>query len=138
MKRTLIFFGLLLALGLFGARAFADNDSFAQNTSMDVGQGAELCEKFAKKSLGKQNDFIVWVQGFFSAFNALDPKTKNITGDKDYHYVRKWLDDYCQANPKTYFGEAVRRLIEELYPHRIPNTPVAPIHDPEAATILNK
>ena len=54
---------------------------------------------------------------------ALDPKTKNITGTRDYHYVRKWLDDYCKANPTMYFGEAVRMLIEELYPARIPNTP---------------
>ncbi|HCU24848.1 MAG TPA: hypothetical protein DF383_07510 [Deltaproteobacteria bacterium] len=95
----------------------------AQNTAMDIGEGAELCAKYAKKSMSKKNNSIIWVQGFFSAFNALDSKTKNITGDKDYYYVLKWLTDYCKANPTMYFGEAVRVLIEELYPNRIPNTP---------------
>ena len=95
----------------------------AQSTSTDVGEGAEFCEKYAKKPLEKKNAYIVWVQGFFSAFNALEPKTKNIAGTRDYNYVRQWLDDYCKANPKIYFGEAVRVLIEELYPSRIPNNP---------------
>lgn len=117
MKKKLIFCGLaaLLSLGSFSVRA--------QNTSIDVGEGADFCEKYAKKPIEKKNTYIVWVQGFFSAFNALDPKTKNITGDKDYHYVLKWLDDYCKANPKVYFGEAVRVLLEELYPTRTPNDP---------------
>ncbi|HKY63360.1 MAG TPA: hypothetical protein VJR29_08080 [bacterium] len=115
MKKKRFF---LLALALLALSA-----PLQAGTSMDIGEGAELCEKYAKKSLEKKNIYIVWVQGFFSAFNALDPKTKNIAGTKDYHYVRKWLDDYCKANPTMYFGEAVRMLIEELYPNRIPNTP---------------
>ena len=115
MKKILIFsviLGLLSPLSIY-----------AENTSVDVGEGAEYCEKYAKKPLDKKNVYIVWVQGFFSAFNALHPKTKNITGSRDYHFVRQWLDDYCKANPKIYFGEAVRVLIEELYPNRIPNNP---------------
>ncbi len=117
MKNTLLF--LVMATSLFcSARSL-----LAQNMSVDIGEGAEFCEKYAKKSLDKKNNYIVWVQGFFSAFNALDPKTKNITGTHDYHYVQQWLDDYCKAHPQTYFGEAVRVLIEELYPNRIPNNP---------------
>jgi len=117
MKNTLLFFTFLASLTLPSLAARA------QNMSVDIGEGAEFCEKYAKKPLDKKNNYIVWVQGFFSAFNALDPKTKNITGTHDYHYVQQWLDDYCKANPKTYFGEAVRVLIEELYPNRIPNNP---------------
>lgn len=115
MKKKRYFLVLLGLLALAGPLRAA--------TSTDIGEGAELCEKYAKKPIEKKNVYIVWVQGFFSAFNALDPKTKNITGTKDYHFVRKWLDDYCKANPTMYFGEAVRMLIEELYPTRIPNTP---------------
>jgi len=90
-------------------------------TALDIGQGALYCQKYAKLGLDKKNDFIIWVQGFFSAYNALDPNTFNILGVKDYHFVRKWLDTYCKANPDVYFGEAVRVLIEELYPNRIPS-----------------
>jgi len=115
MKKKRIFLLALAFLGLAGPVNAA--------TSMDIGEGAELCQKYAKKPLDKKNNYIIWVQGFFSAFNALDPKTKNIAGTKDYHDIRKWLDDYCKANPTMYFGEAVRMLIEELYPARIPNTP---------------
>lgn len=125
------FFLLALALLVWSAPLHA-------GTSMDIGEGAELCEKYAKKSLEKKNIYIVWVQGFFSAFNALDPKTKNIAGTKDYHYVRKWLDDYCKANPTMYFGEAVRMLIEELYPNRIPNTPPQEAKPGEGVTIQFK
>lgn len=117
MKNTLLFFVFLASLTL------SARPSLAQNMSVDIGEGAELCEKYAKKPLDKKNNYIVWVQGFFSAFNALDPKTKNITGTRDYHYVQQWLDEYCKAHPQTYFGEAVRVLIEELYPNRIPNNP---------------
>lgn len=117
MKKKLLF-SLVSALLLLGPVL-----ATAQSTSTDVGEGAEFCEKYAKKPLEKKNVYIVWVQGFFSAFNALDPKTKNIAGTRDYNYVRQWLDDYCKANPKIYFGEAVRVLIEELYPSRTPNNP---------------
>ncbi len=107
---TLWFFsaGLLFSLPSFGGM------------SVDIGEGAQLCQKYAKISLEKKSDYIIWVQGFFSAFNALDPKTKNILGVKDYQFVRKWLEDHCKSNPTMYFGEAVRILIEELYPNRIP------------------
>lgn len=116
MKKTLL---ISLATLLFLSTSIGR----AQNTSMDIGEGAEFCEKYAKKPIEKKNVYIVWVQGFFSAFNALHPKTKNIAGNRDYHYVRQWLDDYCKANPKIYFGEAVRVLVEELYPNRTPNNP---------------
>lgn len=130
MKKKRIF---LLALAFLALSA-----PLNAATSMDIGEGAELCEKYAKKSLGKKNNYIVWVQGFFSAFNALDPKTKNIAGDKDYHYVRKWLDDYCKANPTMYFGEAVRMLVEEFYPNRIPNTPEKEAKPGEGVTVQFK
>ena|SRR5436190_3031860 len=93
------------------------------NTSLDIGEGAIPCKTYYKKSLDKKNNFIIWVQGCFSAFNALDPNTKSINGDKDFHFVLDRLDTYCKANPDQYFGEAVRVLIEELYPNRIPNYP---------------
>jgi hypothetical protein len=92
------------------------------NASLDVGEGARLCKEYAKKPLDKKPSYIHWVQGFFSAFNALDPKTHSILGEgKDYNWVREWLDNYCKSNPQMYFGEAVRILIEELYPNRIQN-----------------
>ena len=64
MKKKLLFCGLaaLLSLSTLSARA--------QNTSIDVGEGADFCEKYSKKPFEKKNVYIVWVQGFFSAFNA--------------------------------------------------------------------
>jgi hypothetical protein len=87
-------------------------------SGMDIGQGAIPCKKYASLSLGKKNDYIIWVQGFFSAFNALDKTTKNIAGTRDFNSIREWLDTFCKANPDQYFGGAVRALIEELYPTR--------------------
>ena len=109
-----------LALCLLLITAWAPARSHASD-AVDIGQGALFCQKYAKLGLDKKNDYIIWVQGFVSAYNALDPNTFNILGVKDWHFVRQWLDDYCKANPEKYFGEAVRVLIEELYPNRVPS-----------------
>ncbi len=103
----------------------------AQETSIDIGPGAILCEKYAKRPLDKKNDFILWVQGFFSAFNALDPNIKNIADQQDFHAIRVWLDDYCKNNPQQYFGEALRAYIDHVYPPEVRNPP-----PPEAAALI--
>lgn len=108
-----------MLLGFFAACVFFSPSARAETGGMDIGQGAIRCETYASKSTGKKNDFIIWVQGFFSAYNAIDPATTNIAGDKDFNWIRDWLDKYCKANPKQYFGEGVRALIDELYPTRI-------------------
>lgn len=110
MKKILLATPLVLSLLI----------TFSAGASVDVGEGARTCKEYAKKPLDKKATYIHWTQGFFSAFNALDPKTHNITGEKDYNWVRLWLDDYCKAHPEQYFGEAVRVLLEELYPNRTP------------------
>jgi hypothetical protein len=113
MKRYLLLLPTLLFLACFAVL------SHAVPSGIDIGQGALKCESYVKKSGGKKNDYIIWVQGFFSAYNALDPATKNIAGDKDFNWIREWLDTYCKTNSGQYFGEAVRALIDELYPQRV-------------------
>jgi len=116
MKKILF---ILLLLSLASSRSFA-RDAY------DIGQGAILCKVYAKKSTDKKNDYIIWVQGFLSAFNATDPNTKNIMGDKNFFWVLDWTTKYCKDNPDKLFGEAVRDMIEELYPTRLPDVPDNP------------
>ncbi len=121
MIKFIVLVLVLLPAALKAESAAEPGPQAAAETSLDIGEGAEFCKKFTSKF--KKNDFMIWVQGFFSAFNALDPHTKNIMGNRDFHYALKWLEDYCKANPKQYFGEAVRQLLNELYPSRVAKTP---------------
>lgn len=79
-----------------------------------IGEGAFTCQRYASRPLDKKNDYIIWVQGYVTAYNALSPQTSNVVGNHDYNWVRLWLDGYCQKNPEKKFNDAVSALMEEL------------------------
>ena len=61
MKKKLIFWVLTVFFLL------SSNPSFAENTSVDIGEGAEYCEKYAKQPIEKKN---VYIYDFtFAAFH---------------------------------------------------------------------
>jgi hypothetical protein len=134
MKKYFWFFFLLNLLII--PQSSIAQDTITQGTGIDIGLGAITCNKYASRSFDKKNDFVIWTQGFFSAFNALDPDTKNIAVEGDYRSIVKWLDDYCRANPQQYFGEAVRSLIDERYPRRVPAAP-SNANSKDAAAVIH-
>ena len=84
-----------------------------------VGEGARSCKDFIKAKGKKENNFIIWVQGYFSAYNGIAPDIKNVLGDKDYHWVLETLRGYCKEDPDQYFNDAVARLVHHLHPKGI-------------------
>jgi len=88
-------------------------------TGTVIGQGALTCKKFYKSSGRKENDFIVWVQGYFSAYNAIAPDIQNIASGHNFHWVLAQLKKFCKAHPEAYFNDAVQELVLDLHPKGI-------------------
>jgi hypothetical protein len=51
--------------------------------------------------------FIDWLGGYVSGVNAISLRTDNILGDSDLTAAIYWLDNYCRANLRVRFAEAV-------------------------------
>jgi hypothetical protein len=100
-------------LSLFFICLFLSNPSHSSNGTI-VGEGAIPCEKYLSMHIYKKNNFIIWLQGYVSAYNNFSSKTGDVIGAHDYHWVQQWLDNYCGKNPKKYFSEAVVALTDEL------------------------
>ena len=83
------------------------------------GKGTTLCEDYYKKSLAKKNDFVIWAQGYLSAYNSIAPDTKNVLGEKDFYWMLGELDRFCEANPQSRFNDAVVDLLQTLHPQGI-------------------
>lgn len=93
--------------------------ALAVDTGKVIGEGARKCTDYLKAKGRKQNKFIVWVQGYFSAYNAIAPDITDLLGDKDWEWVRKRLKAHCEAEPGQYFNEAVIAMTVELHPQGI-------------------
>ncbi len=91
----------------------------ASETGTVVGEGARTCKEFYKADNRKKNSFIIWVQGYFSAYNAIAPDIQNVAEGRDYFWIQKKLETFCKTNPEEYFNEAVVALIAELHPKGI-------------------
>jgi hypothetical protein len=50
---------------------------------------------------------IDWLGGYVSGVNAISLTTNNILGDSDLTGAIYWIDNYCRANPRARFAEAV-------------------------------
>ena len=79
------------------------------------GAGGKLCGAFMEgvklKSDVAINGYISWAQGFISGFNWSNVKGKNVA--VDHGALTYWLMDYCGANPKTPFYDAMQQFIGE-------------------------
>lgn len=51
--------------------------------------------------------FVDWLGGYLSGVNAVSLTTNNILGNSDLTAAIYWIDDYCRANPRARFAEAV-------------------------------
>ncbi len=91
----------------------------ASETGTVIGEGARTCKEFYKADNRKKNSFIIWVQGYFSAYNAIAPDIQNVAEGRDYFWIQKKLETFCKTNPEEYFNEAVVALIAELHPKGI-------------------
>jgi len=93
--------------------------AYSLDTGTIVGEGARSCKIFAKGSKRKKNNFIIWVQGYFSAYNSIAPDIANVAGSHDYFWISDKLETFCKANPDLYFNDAVVALLRELHPKGI-------------------
>ena len=62
---------------------------------------------------------MVWVQGYFTAYNAIAPDINNVLGDQSYRWVLKKLQVLCRADENKYFNDAVVEMIKQLHPQGI-------------------
>ncbi len=56
-------------------------------------------------------EFLNWLGGYLSGFNAMSLRTSNILGDAELADAVQWLDSYCSTHPSTSFGAAVEALV---------------------------
>ncbi len=92
---------------------------FALEMGTVVGEGAKPCTEFLKAKGRKQNNYMIWVHGYFTAYNAIAPDITHLLGDKNWPWVLERLRAHCEADPKQYFNEAMVALTTELHPDGI-------------------
>jgi hypothetical protein len=74
------------------------------------GPGFKSCAVYLYAREQKNADeaaFIDWLGGYVSGVNAISLTTNNILGDADLTGTIYWIDNYCSANPRARFAEAV-------------------------------
>ena len=113
MPRILLMFCLLLS---FTAQSRDFEGGYAA-----YGAGARTCAEYtqATKAGGaKENFYLDWVIGYFSAFNVIIPETYDILGDLEFPKVQEWLDVRCEKYPRELFINSVAKMTTILYPTR--------------------
>ncbi len=58
-----------------------------------------------------RSEFLHWLGGYLSGFNAMSLRTSNVLGDAELADAVHWLDGYCSAHPVASFAGAVDALI---------------------------
>jgi len=74
------------------------------------GTGVESCAAYLyarEQSNADEVAFVNWLGGYLSGVNAISLTTDNILGNSDLTAAIYWIDDYCRANPRARFAEAV-------------------------------
>ena len=71
--------------------------------------------------------FRVWLQGYLTSYNLMEPDTYDIAGGKGRDTADKtleiWLAKYCAQNSSKSFAEAAEALTIEYYPTRLKTMP---------------
>jgi hypothetical protein len=95
------------------------------------GQGGKTCGRYTDLYPIRRNDapplfastnyfeFIEWILGYLSAYNAQTDDIYSILGTSDSSAIGAWLYSYCQSHPLENVHSAMRPLIDALYPKRI-------------------
>jgi hypothetical protein len=74
------------------------------------GTGFKSCSVYLyarEQSNADEIAFVDWLGGYLSGVNAMSLTTDNILGKSDLTAVIYWIDDYCRANPRARFAEAI-------------------------------
>ena len=74
------------------------------------GTGVKSCSAYLyarEQSNVDEAAFVDWFGGYLSGVNAISLTTDNILGNSDLTAAIYWIDDYCRANPRARFAEAV-------------------------------
>ena len=78
------------------------------------GAGFKSCGVYMDARAQRNADdlaFIDWLGGYVSGVNAVSLSTNDILGDSDLTGAIYWLDNYCRANPRTRFVDAVEARV---------------------------
>jgi hypothetical protein len=79
------------------------------------GSADKTCQVFVDardhKEATYRAEFLHWLGGYVSGFNAMSLRTTNVLGDAELADAMQWLDSYCSTHPITSFGAAVDALI---------------------------
>ena len=76
-----------------------------------------------KGDVSKQDAYSIWLAGYVTAYNKLEPDTYNVMGTVDMATLQLWLENFCKQNPKKLFAEAIEAGMDELYPIRAKQAP---------------
>ena len=74
------------------------------------GTGVKSCAVYLYAREQRNADeaaFVDWFGGYLSGVNAISLTTNNILGNSDLTAAIYWIDNYCRANPRSRFAEAV-------------------------------
>src|SRR5882724_3407123 len=96
-----------LAVLVLGARSTRARQT-AEVTA--YGTGVKSCAVYLyarEQSNADEVAFVNWLGGYLSGVNAISLTTDNILGNSDLTAAIYWIDDYCRANPRARFAEAV-------------------------------
>lgn len=88
------------------------------------GLGTRSCKDFTNAlgaSRGQGNrlrldEYLTWLQGYFTAYNFIVHDTFDITGPmQDERAYLTFLENYCRENPDKKLGTAAEHLVKQLH-----------------------
>ena len=112
MRRSL-FLGTVLLLGTAAAAEAAD----AQSRFQAYGLGRVPCKRFVEVCESKKEECKLtgtWMEGYFSAFNALSRDTFDILPWQQPELIAQFTFNVCKQNPDAPVLEVVNELIRKL------------------------
>jgi len=83
-----------------------------------LGQGNLSCTSWIERRTGDALDaatMTAWVLGYVTAYNEYAGKSRaDVSGGRQSDELGRWLDDYCQKNPRSSFYSASAALIRSF------------------------
>ncbi len=112
---------VVLTLTTFATARAADLNNQA-NTFSPGSCETYLNARFEKKTIF----FKGWLSGWISAHNRLMPDTYSLViDDEQLDGPMTFIEDWCNEHPLQDFVDGAGALVDELYPKRLKQAPVA-------------
>lgn len=109
---------LLLAASAGGVLAADSNGSFRIK-----GVGSQPCSAYLTFDERSQLVTETWWAGFVTAMNIMKPDTYDYIGGVEPAKVNAMLRQRCEANPNELIAVAMYRVLEQVYPQRLRQSP---------------